>query len=61
MPAPKLSVAQDADGGASLVGVVGGVEVVFARVNPSEVAAAAAAQGVEWTPPTVSDDTESEG
>lgn len=45
MAAPKLDIRQDDDGGLSLVTEVGGVTVVFATVNASQLHEAAAAQG----------------
>jgi hypothetical protein len=43
--AAAVKVVADADGGASLVGTVGGVELVFATVNASQVNEARLAQG----------------
>lgn len=45
MAAPTVKIRKDEDGGYSLVAAPGGVEVVFATVNPSQLAEAAFAQG----------------
>lgn len=45
MAAPALKIRKDDDGGASIVGKVDGVEVVFATVNPSQLAELRFAQG----------------
>lgn len=45
MAAAAIKIRKDDDGGASLVGKVDGVEVVFATVNPSQLSELRFAQG----------------
>lgn len=61
MAAQKVEIVKDADGGYSVVGKVDGLTLTFATVNPSEVAAAATAQGVTLPEPDGETDAETEG
>ena len=61
MAAPEVKVVTDADGGRSLVSTVGGVEVVWATVNPSQLAEARVAQGVAEPEPDADGDDGPEG
>ena len=61
MAAPTVKVRKDDDGGRSLVASVDGVEVVFATVNPSQLAEARVAQGVAPPEPDAGSDDGGEG
>lgn len=57
----SVNVTQNADGGYSLYSVIGGVTVVWATVNPSQLSEAAAAQGKNQPDLPTGDDDEAEG
>lgn len=61
MAAPTVKIRKDDDGGYSLVASPGGVEVVFATVNPSQLAEAAFAQGKAAPDNGGDDDGDGEG
>lgn len=61
MAAPGLKLRKNEDGGYSIVGSPGGVEVVFATVNPSQLHEAALAQGKQVEKDDDGDDGEGEG
>ena len=58
MSTPAVKVVADADGGASLVGTVDGVKVVFATVNASQIHELRAAQGANEAETGEPDDDE---
>ena len=61
MAAPTLKIRKDEDGGASVVGKVDGVDVVFATVNPSQIAELRFAQGNPQADDGDNGDAEGEG